>query len=380
MQKKLLLIAVSSAAILVGCGKDSSVQQAPAPLVSAEKVVVTPYHRNQSYVGRVSAVEDVSITAQVSGYLESRHFTEGDMVEKGQLLYQIESSTYQAQVAMAKAAVAQANAEVQKTTLDYERGKDLLPKGNISRSEFDALTSVQLGAIAQLEAAKAQLNVAEVNLSYTRIEAPISGRISETFVSTGDLVSPSTGTLTNIVSLDPIHASFSVSERDRMNLGLDDIEGRGEGSTEKVEVHMVLENDKTYNQSGYIDFIDNRIDLTTGTLAMRASFANPNQMLLPGQHIMVNIQEKQAMDVITIPRLAVQSDLQGDFVMVLADGDIAERHNVKLGQQTEFGVIIAEGLSATDRVITKGLQRVRNGVEVRVEQEPTIDKANNEES
>lgn len=380
MQKKLLLIAVSSAAILVGCGKDSSVQQAPAPLVSAEKVVVTPYHRNQSYVGRVSAVEDVSITAQVSGYLESRHFTEGDMVEKGQLLYQIESSTYQAQVAMAKAAVAQANAEVQKTTLDYERGKDLLPKGNISRSEFDALTSVQLGAIAQLEAAKAQLNVAEVNLSYTRIEAPISGRISETFVSTGDLVSPSTGTLTNIVSLDPIHASFSVSERDRMNLGLDDIEGRGEGSTEKVEVHMVLENDKTYNHSGYIDFIDNRIDLTTGTLAMRASFANPNQMLLPGQHIMVNIQEKQAMDVITIPRLAVQSDLQGDFVMVLADGDIAERHNVKLGQQTEFGVIIAEGLSATDRVITKGLQRVRNGVEVRVEQEPTIDKANNEES
>lgn len=380
MQKKLLLITVSSAAFLVGCGKEPLLQQAQAPLVSAEKVELTSYHRNQSYVGRVSAVEDVSITAQISGYLKSRHFTEGDTVEKGQLLYQIESSSYQAQVASAKAAIAQANADVQKAMLDFERGKDLLPKGNISRSEYDALTSIKLGAEAQLEAAKAQLNVAEVNLSYTRIEAPVSGRISESYVSTGDLVSPSTGTLTNIVSLDPIHASFTVSERDRLNMGMDDVEGRGEGATDKVEVHVILENDKTYNHSGYIDFIDNRIDVTTGTLAMRASFANPNQILLPGQHVKVNIQEKKAIEVITIPRRAVQSDLQGDYVMVLSDGDIAERHNVKLGKQTESGIIIVEGLSTSDRVITKGLQRVRNGIEVRMENASQAEKSTEEES
>jgi membrane fusion protein (multidrug efflux system) len=211
MQKKTLLVCFASAMTLVGCGKEEISQKMPAPLVSAQMVERVSFHRNQDYVGRVSAVEDVTITAQVTGYLESRHFTEGQLVQKGDLLYQIESSSYLAQVASAKAAIAQATASLQKAELDYQRGKGLLPKGNISQSEFDALTSAKLGAQAQLEAAKAELNVAEVNLSYTRIEAPISGRISQSEASIGDLVSTSSGALTNIVSIDPIHASFTVS-------------------------------------------------------------------------------------------------------------------------------------------------------------------------
>ncbi|UGA57540.1 efflux RND transporter periplasmic adaptor subunit [Vibrio sp. VB16] len=380
MRKITLLIPVASAVILVGCGQEPSLSQASAPLVTTEKVEVMSYHRNQDYVGRVNAVEDVAITAQISGYLKSRHYTEGETVEKGQLLFQIESSSYQAQVASAKADIAQADANVQKATLDFERGKGLLPKGNISRSEYDALTSIKLGAEAQREAAKAQLNVANVNLSYTSIEAPISGRISESNVSIGDLVSPSSGTLTNIVSLDPIHASFTVSERERLNMGMEGVDGDGKGAIDKVEVHVVLENEEMYNQSGYIDFIDNRIDVTTGTLAMRASFANPNQILLPGQHIKVNIQEKKPVEVITIARRAVQSDLEGDFVMVLSEGNIAERHNVSLGKQVESGVIIMNGLSKDDTIITKGLQRVRNGIVVRVEDTLTAEKVHGEGS
>ncbi len=380
MRKITLLIPVASAAILVGCGQEPSLSQTMAPLVTTEKVEVVSYHRNQDYVGRVNAVEDVTITAQISGYLKSRHYTEGETVEKGQLLYQIESSSYQAQVVSAKADIAQADANVQKATLDYERGKGLLPKGNISRSEYDALTSIKLGAEAQREAAKAQLNVANVNLSYTSIEAPISGRISESNVSIGDLVSPSTGTLTNIVSLDPIHASFTVSERERLNMGMEGVDGDGNGATDKVDVHVVLENEQVYNQSGYIDFIDNRIDVTTGTLAMRASFANPNQILLPGQHIKVIIQEKKPVEVITIARRAVQSDLEGDFVMVLSEGNIAERHNVSLGKQVESGVIIMNGLSKGDTIITKGLQRVRNGSTVRVEDILATEKVHGEGS
>lgn len=378
MQKKTLLVMITSAVVLVGCGKEPSVTNSPSPLVTTEKVELIPYHRNQNYVGRISAVEDVTITAQISGYVKSRLFTEGETVEKGQLLYQIESSSYEAQVASAKAAIAQAKANVKKASLDYKRGEGLLPKGNISQSEFDALTSIKLGSEAELEAANAQLNVAQVNLSYTNIEAPISGRISESYVSIGDLVSPSSGTLTNIVTIDPIHASFTVSERERLNMGMESVDGGGEGSSEKVEVHVTLENDQIYNQSGYIDFIDNRIDVTTGTLAMRAIFANPQQVLLPGQHVNVNIQEKKPIEVITIPRRAVQSDLQGDYVMIVKESDIAERRNVTLGKQVEEGVVILQGLNSDDVVITKGLQRVRNGMQVNVKNQTNTSILNEE--
>jgi membrane fusion protein (multidrug efflux system) len=380
MQKKTLLVCFASAMTLVGCGKEEISQKMPAPLVSAQMVERVSFHRNQDYVGRVSAVEDVTITAQVTGYLESRHFTEGQLVQKGDLLYQIESSSYLAQVASAKAAIAQATASLQKAELDYQRGKGLLPKGNISQSEFDALTSAKLGAQAQLEAAKAELNVAEVNLSYTRIEAPISGRISQSEASIGDLVSTSSGALTNIVSIDPIHASFTVSERARLSMGMDSVKGGGDGATDKVEVQVVLESEETYPHKGRIDFIDNRIDVTTGTLSMRASFDNPEQILLPGQHVKVNIREKTPIEVITIPRRAVQSDLQGDFVMILGEDNIAERRNITMGKQTDNGVIVHSGLSKEDKVITKGLQRVRNGIEVRIEQESTEVKPLNKES
>ncbi|MDV7103786.1 efflux RND transporter periplasmic adaptor subunit [Vibrio sp. TH_r3] len=380
MSNKAFLLVITSLTILSGCdGQPTGQSQSFAPLVSAENVKVISYHRNQDYVGRINAVEDVTITAQVSGYLRSRHFVEGQMVEQGQLLFEIEPSSYQAQVASANASVALAQANVKKTTLDYERGKNLLPKGNISQSEYDALTSAKLGAEAQLQAAKAELNAAEVNLSYTSIRAPFDGRVSESYVSIGDLVSPSTGTLTNIVSLDPIHASFTVSERQRLLMGMEEIDGSGTGAADKVEVQLIFENGESYGEMGHIDFIDNRINTTTGTLAMRAQFKNPKEVLLPGQHVKVNIQEKTTVELDTIPRRAVQSDLQGDFVMLLTEDNIAERRNVKLGKQTETGAIIVDGLNSDDRVITKGLQRIRNGVEVRVEQDSkTINVAGEE--
>ncbi|APP08178.1 multidrug efflux RND transporter periplasmic adaptor subunit VmeY [Vibrio harveyi] len=368
MQKKPLVALMAATAILAGCGEANNAQKGvQAPLVVTQDVTIIDYQPSKSYIGRIEAVEDTNITAQVSGYLEARHFDEGQMVEKGQLLYSIEPSSFEAQVASAKAALAQAKAALKKAELDHQRGKNLLPRGSISQSEFDALTATLLGARAELEAANAQLKLAEVNLSYTQIRAPFSGRISDSKVSTGDLLSPSSGILTTLVSLDPVHTSFSVSERERLNLGMDGIKGDGSAESSGVEVQLELENGEYFEHLGQLDFLGNRINTQTGTIAMRAVVPNPEQKLLPGQHIKVNLRDKNAKDVIVIPRRAVQTDLEGDFAMVMAEGNVAERRNVELGAQVEQGIIIKEGLNKDDTVITQGLQRVRNGVEVRIQ-------------
>ncbi|ENO1856956.1 multidrug efflux RND transporter periplasmic adaptor subunit VmeY [Vibrio alginolyticus] len=374
MQKKPLVALMAATAILAGCGEANNAQtKGQAPLVVTQDVTVIDYQPSKSYIGRIEAVEDTNITAQISGYLKARHFEEGQMVEKGQLLYSIEPSSFEAQVASAKAALAQAKAALKKAELDHTRGKNLLPRGSISQSEFDALTAALLGARAELEAANAQLKLAEVNLSYTQIRAPFSGRISDTKVSTGDLVSPSSGVLTTLVSLDPVHTSFSVSERERLAMGMDQVKGDGSAESNRVEVQLELENGQFFEHLGKLDFLGNRIDTKTGTIAMRALVPNPEQKLLPGQHIKVNLRDKNTKDVIVIPRCAVQTDLEGDFVMVMAEGSVAERRNVELGPQVEQGIIIREGLDQEDTVITQGLQRVRNGVEVRL-QAPAEDK------
>ncbi|HFQ5004781.1 TPA: efflux RND transporter periplasmic adaptor subunit [Vibrio vulnificus] len=374
MKLKPIVGLIVASALLAGC-EDKALQQrnTMAPLVVTQEVLMLDYQPSNAYIGRVEAVEDTNVTAQVSGYLKARHFEEGQLVEKGALLYTIEPSSFEAQVASAKASLAQAKASLKKAELDHQRGKNLLPRGSISQSEFDALTAGLLGAQAQLEAANAQLKLADVNLSYTQIRAPFSGRISDSKVSTGDLVSPSSGILTTLVSLDPIHTAFSISERERLALGIERIKGDGSTPSAGVEVQLQLENGKEYPHLGRLDYLGNRIDTKTGTIALRAVVANPDHQLLPGQHIKVNLREKQAKSVVVVPRRAVQTDLEGYFVMVMTQGEVAERRNVSLGAQVEQGVVIREGLTQDDVVITQGLQRVRNGMQVRV-QTPTESK------
>ncbi|EKO5168301.1 TPA: efflux RND transporter periplasmic adaptor subunit [Vibrio vulnificus] len=368
MKLKPIVGLIVASALLAGC-EDKALQQhnTMAPLVVTQEVLMSDYQPSNAYIGRVEAVEDTNITAQVSGYLKARHFEEGQLVEKGALLYTIEPSSFEAQVASAKASLAQAKASLKKAELDHQRGKNLLPRGSISQSEFDALTAGLLGAQAQLEAANAQLKLADVNLSYTQIRAPFSGRISDSKVSTGDLVSPSSGILTTLVSLDPIHTAFSISERERLALGIERIKGDGSTPSAGVEVHLQLENGKEYPHLGRLDYLGNRIDTKTGTIALRAVVENPDHQLLPGQHIKVNLREKQAKSVVVVPRRAVQTDLEGHFVMVMTPGEVAERRNVSLGAQVEQGVVIRQGLTQDDVVITQGLQRVRNGMQVRVQ-------------
>ncbi|WP_154179790.1 efflux RND transporter periplasmic adaptor subunit [Vibrio furnissii] len=366
MKKSTLFAATTAVFLLAGC-QDAPQVAAPAnaPLVVTAPVDVLAYQPSTTYIGRAEAMEDTAITAQVTGYLQARHFAEGQIVEKGQLLYSIEPSSFTAQVASAKAALAQAQAGLKKADMDFKRAQTLLPRGSISQSEFDNLNANLLGAEAAVEAARAQLNLAEVNLSYTEIRAPFTGRISSSKVSQGDLLSPSSGVLTTLVSLDPIRTRFNISERERLAFAMDKVQGDGSSEANGVDVQVVLENGELYPHLGKLDFLGNRIDVNTGTIAMRALVPNPEHRLLPGQHVNVMLRSKHASDVVVIPRKAVQMDLEGHYVMVLSEGNVAERRNVELGTQLPQGIVIKSGISSDDVVITQGLQRVRNGLTVR---------------
>lgn len=366
IKRKLLLPALIASTFLLGCQEAKLQQNNFVPVVTTETASLIQYYPENIFVGRIEAVEDVSLIAQVSGYLKHRYFTEGEMVVKGQKLFQIDPSVYEAKVSQAKAALSQAKANFTRTNLDWKRGKDLLAKGGISQSEYDHLTAAKRQALAGVQSAEAQLIAAEVDLSHTLIVAPFSGRISQSKVSIGDLISPSSGVLTTIVSLDPIHASFSMSEKQRLLLGADQVAGNGTQSDQNLDVILNLGQGIVYEHFGQLDYVGNRIDTQTGTIDLRAKFANPTHRLLPGQYIEVTVREKTPHTRIVIPRIAVQTDLEGDFVMVLKTGNQVERRNVKLGEQTKDGVLIQSGLSANEQVLVKGLQRVRNGMSVQV--------------
>ncbi len=363
-QKMLLLPLLISSVFMVGCGKEEQKKMNFVPNVSVETVKVIQYKPEQTFIGRTEAVEDVSIVPQVSGYLKVRYFNEGELVLSGQRLYQIDPAMYEAKVASAEAAVAQAKAAVSTANLDWKRGQGLLPRGGISQSEFDHLTAAKLQANAGLKSAQALLASAKLDLSHTTIVAPFTGRISQSNASIGDLVSPQTGVLTTIVSLDPMQASFAMSEKERLDMGADLVTGNGRSEESDVSVKLNLGKGHPYQHLGQLDYLGNRINTATGTIDLRAKFPNPEHRLLPGQYVEVTVTQNKSEDRLVIPRGAVQTDLEGDFVMVLKDTKVAERRNVVLGTQTTEGVIIEQGLTTSDQIIVTGLQRIRNGMTV----------------
>ncbi|GGB06315.1 efflux RND transporter periplasmic adaptor subunit [Agarivorans gilvus] len=361
---KILAIALSLP-LLLACEPAATVSNAaPASLVNTTSVQTIHYAPSQQFVGRIEAYNDVDIRAQVSGYLIARHFEDGQMVEQGQLLYEIDATRYQAAVAQAKAELAKAKSALANANLNWQRGKSLLPQKNISQAEFDRLTAEKLSSEAQLEAAEALLSASLVDLKHTQVLAPFTGRIGQSEVSQGDLISSNSGRLTNLVSLDPIRASFSISERERLSMGLDQVTQHS--SQQAAQVELQISDQRSYNQAGQLDFIDNRIDRQTGTIALSARFANPQQQLLPGQYVEIKLSSHQQVAAQVIPRRAVQSDLEGEYVMIVNAQGKAERRNVSLGPVIEQGVVINQGLSGDEQVISAGLQRVRHGSAVQI--------------
>jgi membrane fusion protein, multidrug efflux system len=339
----------------------------PIPEVVIDKVRLVPFQPNTAYVGRLQAEDDVRIQANVSGYLKGRHFTEGQMVVKGSLLYEIDPAQFEAVLARVKAEMAKAKVAQQVAKKNLKRGQKLALNDSISASDLDQLTGTKLQADAEWEASKAQLKSAEVDLSYTRIIAPISGNIGRSDFSTGDRIGPDSGALTTLVSIDPVKAVFQVSESVYL-IGIERLRAAREKLKElpKWNVKLELSNRQIYPLVGHVDYIANRIDEATGTIEARASIPNPQGELKPGQYVKVVLELPFEINTLMLPQAAVQADQQGSFVLTVGPDNKIQRRNVVLDTRVGELVVVKLGVDEGDSVVVRGLQQVRPGQVVRV--------------
>lgn len=256
----------------------SAGEQKVAIAVKAARVTAHEYQHNFKIKGRVAAKEDVALQAQATGYLVSKHFKEGDIVAEGDLLFLLDNSRYQAKLSQAKSQLASAEANLNVAQLDYKRGVSLLPNSSISEAEVDRFLAEKQLAQAQVKSAKAQIQLAETELDYTQIRAPFSGRISNSKVALGELLSPSSEALADLVTVSPIDVSFQVSET-VFHQTQKKLQATG---ADLPSISLFFTSGEAFSEIGEITYLGNRVDKATGTVDVRAEFNNPDQLLLPG--------------------------------------------------------------------------------------------------
>jgi membrane fusion protein (multidrug efflux system) len=346
-----------------GCGSKENAA-APPPGVLVAKVSMRQILETVEYVGQTVAVNDVSLRAQVSGYLLKKTFDEGQDVEKGAELFTIDPALYEAGVAAAAGAVAEAKAEVLRTDKDLKRYRTLIKSQAISQQQLDKAEVELLQASANLKTVEAQLLRAKIDLSYTVIKAPFTGRIGRAGASLGDLVAPQSGELARLVELNPIYANFSVSERDVIAAKRRYQSGDGGVEMDRIEVRLRLPDGSLYEHVGRVDFIDNVVDRRTGTVVLRARFDNPQKLLVPGLYVSTMLGREETTDKLIIPQSSVQEDQAGVFVMVVAPDNKVELRRITTGQAYAGELVVDSGLEPGEQVIVEGIQKVRPGMVV----------------
>jgi membrane fusion protein, multidrug efflux system len=332
------LIAFLTSLVLVG---PSATQPAPPAVgvVRAERQQIT---QTDEFIGRIQAVSRVAIVARVTAFLEKRSFVEGSEVKQGDLLYLLEQPPFQAQVDASKAAVEQLEAQHRNAQITLNRAQDLLRSATGPQANVDTALAAERALAAQISGAQAQLKTAEINLGYTEIHAPIDGEISSTAVTEGNVVSPASGTLAAIVSQDPMYVIFTVSNRTRL-----DLRNRyaGKGGYSAVVIKLQLPDGTTYGQDAKLDYISPTVAETTDTLTFRGVVANPvflgapagqpgPRQLVDGEFVTVRLEGVQPITVLAVPRAAVLSDQQGDYVYVVDAQNNAQVRRIQLGQST----------------------------------------------
>jgi RND family efflux transporter MFP subunit len=340
-------------------------QAATAP---PEVVLSRPVVRNiaewDEYTGRFAAIEAVDVRARVSGYLDSVHFADGELVAKGQLLYVIDPRPFERALAQAEAELAAAKVRVENARLDVDRGEPLMKRGVMSEKVFDDRANLLRDAAAQARVAEERVKTAQLELSFTRIEAPVAGRIGRSEVTRGNFVSAgassSATVLTRIVSQDPIYIEFDIGELNAIKYAR--LHENGGLIGKPVEVG--LPDEKGFPHRGTLDFLDNRLDPGTGTLAARARLANPSGLFSPGMFARARLQGSGAYDAVLLPDAAVGTDQVSRFVYVVGADDVPAQRRVVLGPLVEGMRVIREGITAEEWVVVKGQQRVRAGQKV----------------
>lgn len=339
-------------------------QPGPPPEVVLSQPVVRNIAEWDEYTGRFAAIEAVDIRARVNGYLDSVHFTEGETVAKGQLLYVIDPRPFERALAQAEAELAAAKVKVENARLDVDRGEPLMKRGVMSEKVFDDRANILRDAAAQMRIAEERVKTAQLELSFTRIEAPVAGRIGRTEVTRGNFVTAGASSgatlLTRIVSQDPIYIEFDIGELNAIKYAR--LHENGGLIGKPVEVG--LPDEKGFPHRGALDFLDNRLDPGTGTLAARARIANPAGLFSPGMFARVRLQGTAAYDAVMLPDAAIGTDQVSRFVYVVGVDNAPAQRRVVLGPLVDGLRVIREGVAAEDWVIVKGQQRVRPGQKV----------------
>lgn len=370
MKKNIIIfLSVVIAAILIryGVSMFQSIMQGkamanrPAPSVTVQEVETKNVIRSFDAPGRVVSKYRVDVMARISGYLLKSYFKEGDTVRAGQVLFQIEPTEYSNASNVAAANVKNLKAQLVYAEKQLARAAELVKKDYIAKAQYDQLLSQRDALRAQLASAQASLNDANRNLGYTNVKSPVNGKVGIINVTVGNYVSPTSGALTTINSTNPIYVTFPIESADFQALAVAD---KSNNKNRKVE--LILNGGTKYSKLGVQDFQDNKVDQTTGTVTMRATFDNPNNELIHGEFVTVKLYSNNPVEVPVAPVTAVLENQAGKYVYKLDDKNLPQLVYVKTGEQNGDNWIIKEGLQKGDRIVTEGLQKVTPGKPIKI--------------
>lgn len=367
----LLTLALALAPLLCGCKKEEAKAAPPPP---PEVLVSKPLQRDVPIyveaIGQTRGSNEVEIRARVEGFLETVDFQEGTLVKKGQLLYTIDARPFQAALTRAQATQAEAEADLARAHQDVVRYEPLVQKNAISREEYETAVAVEKAATAALDAAKAQVESAQIDLGYTRVVAPLDGLIGRTEVYPGSLVGRAPSTLmTQISTIDPIRARITISEPEYLYYARKH-EQQGSVEKSKAEFELILADGSVHPEKGSLVFVDRAVDPRTGTILMEVSFPNPGGILRPGQYARARVAVETKQGALLVPQRAVQ-ELQGIYsvAVVGSDGKVEQRQ-VQLGERLGDLWLVDSGLKPEERVVVEGVQKARPGTQVAPKEVP----------
>ncbi len=361
---------------LVACGDSQKQEQAapPPPAVTVAKPVKRAVIDQDEYVGRFVAVNSVEIRARVSGYLEQVHFKDGQIVKQGDLLFSIDKRPFQNSVDQVRAVLAQSKANLAFAEADLARAQQLVRDKTITEQLFEQRTQAARSAQASVQASEANVRQAELDLQFTELRAPITGRIGDRRVSPGNLVTGGAGggttLLATIVSIDPIRFEFTFDEASYLRY--ERLSGSGKevtGRDGSVIVALKLIDEPDFPHRGYMDFVDNVIDRSSGTIRGRAVFSNPDSMFTPGMFARIRVPGSPTYQALLVPDAAIGTEQIRKYVLAVDKENVAQQKYVTLGQLSDGLRVIKDGLSEDDRVIVNGLMRARPGQKVTPEEQ-----------
>ena len=356
-----LIIAVITPVLFIGCSKEANQQQGgfPPPQVSVAEVLVRDVTPWDEFNGRIEAVETVQVRPRVGGVIEAVRYQEGDIVKQDDLLFVLDQRPFRAELEVAEAELERARAQAELSRVDSQRARDLFKQNLISHGEYDQRIAAETQANASVRSATANLQLARLNIGYTRIRSPIAGRTGRALFTRGNLVAsePTPDVLTTVVSLDPVYVYFDCDESTYLHFSRV-AQQTGSSGKKDITVLVGLGNEEGFPRQGKLDFVDNQVDPNTGTIRLRAVLDNKNHELTPGLFARVKLLEPESEQMVLIDDKAILTDQDRKYVYVLGPENRAMRRDISMGRSIEGLRIVTAGLQQGDRIIVHGIQKV----------------------